>query len=111
MEVEETGGRVRRLKARKAVVIATGTRAAIPPIPGLREIKTWNSRDSTAAKEVPRRLLVLGGGAIGAEMAQAFRRLGSEEVTVVEAWRSPLPARRSAGPSSRRESPSSPGPG
>ena len=45
----------------------------------------WDNRSVTAAKEIPRRLLVLGGGAVGAEMAQALRRLGAEEVTVVEA--------------------------
>ena len=75
----------RRLTARRAVVLATGTSAAIPPIPGLREANPWDNRSVTSAKEIPRRLLVLGGGAIGAEMAQAFRRLGAEEVTVVEA--------------------------
>ncbi len=53
-------------------------------IPGLRESAPWDNRQVTAAKNVPRRLLVLGGGAIGAEMAQALRRLGSEEVTIVE---------------------------
>jgi dihydrolipoamide dehydrogenase len=74
----------RMLVARGAVVLATGTSALIPPIPGLREADPWDNRDATAAKEVPRRLLVLGGGAIGAEMAQAFRRLGATEVSVVE---------------------------
>jgi dihydrolipoamide dehydrogenase len=73
------------------VVLATGTSAAIPPIPGLRESEPWDNRSVTAAKEIPRRLLVLGGGAIGAEMAQAFRRLGAEEVTVVEAAERLLP--------------------
>ena len=70
--------------AAQAVVIATGTSAAIPPIPGLREGAPWDNRHVTGTKSVPRRLLVLGGGAIGAEMAQALRRLGSEEVTIVE---------------------------
>jgi pyruvate/2-oxoglutarate dehydrogenase complex dihydrolipoamide dehydrogenase (E3) component len=84
VEVEQADGFVLRLVARRAVVIATGSLAAIPPIPGLRELDPWDNRDVTAAKQVPRRLLVLGGGAIGCEMAQAFRRLGSAEVTVVE---------------------------
>jgi pyruvate/2-oxoglutarate dehydrogenase complex dihydrolipoamide dehydrogenase (E3) component len=70
--------------AAQAVVIATGTSAAIPPIPGLRESAPWDNRQVTGTKSVPRRLVVLGGGAIGAEMAQALRRLGSEEVTIVE---------------------------
>lgn len=76
---------VRRLSARRAVVVATGTSALIPPIPGLAKVKPWDNRDVTSAKDIPRRLLVLGGGAIGAEMAQAMKRLGSEEVTVIEA--------------------------
>jgi len=75
----------RRLAARRAVVLATGTRAALPPIPGLAEAQPWDNRDATAVKALPRRLLVLGGGAIGVEMAQAYRRLGSEEVSVIEA--------------------------
>src|SRR5947209_13085293 len=75
----------RRLAASRAVVIATGTVAAVPPIPGLADVDAWNNRDATAAKEVPQRLVVLGGGAVGLEMAQAFHRLGASEVTVVEA--------------------------
>jgi pyruvate/2-oxoglutarate dehydrogenase complex dihydrolipoamide dehydrogenase (E3) component len=84
VEVAGADGSVRRLAARRAVVLATGTTPALPPIPGLAEAAPWDNRSVTAAKEIPRRLLVLGGGAIGAEMAQALRRLGSEEVTVVE---------------------------
>jgi pyruvate/2-oxoglutarate dehydrogenase complex dihydrolipoamide dehydrogenase (E3) component len=84
--VEVTGedGTTRSLRARRGVVVATGTSAAIPPVEGLRDISVWDSRDITTAKEVPARLLVLGGGVVGVEMAQAFRRLGAEEVTVVE---------------------------
>jgi pyruvate/2-oxoglutarate dehydrogenase complex dihydrolipoamide dehydrogenase (E3) component len=84
-EVEVTGddGSTRTLTARRGVVVATGTSAAIPPVEGLRDIAVWDSRDITTAKEVPARLLVLGGGVVGVEMAQAFRRLGAE-VTVVE---------------------------
>ena len=82
--VTEDGAR-QRLTARKAVVIATGSSAAVPPIEGLRDIRIWDNRDVTDAKEVPRRLLVLGGGAVGVEMAQAWRSLGAEEVTIIEA--------------------------
>lgn len=82
--VSRGGTEVRRLIARRAVVLATGTTAALPPVPGLADVGAWDNRAATAAKSVPRRLLVLGGGAIGVELAQAFRRLGSEEVTVVE---------------------------
>jgi pyruvate/2-oxoglutarate dehydrogenase complex dihydrolipoamide dehydrogenase (E3) component len=85
VEVEAADGSTRRLTARIAVVVATGSAAAIPPIDGLREIRTWDSRAVTSAKEVPRRLLVLGGGVVGVEMAQAWRRLGAAEVTVIEA--------------------------
>jgi pyruvate/2-oxoglutarate dehydrogenase complex dihydrolipoamide dehydrogenase (E3) component len=77
-------GSTRRLGARRAVVLATGTTPLVPPIPGLGEARPWDNRSATAAKQVPRRLLVLGGGAVGVELAQGFRRLGAEEVTVVE---------------------------
>jgi dihydrolipoamide dehydrogenase len=56
----------------------------MPPIPGLSESRPWSNHTATEAKEVPARLIVLGGGAVGAELAQGFRRLGSAEVTVVE---------------------------
>jgi len=80
----ETADAVRRLRADRAVVLATGSRPVIPPVPGLAEARPWDNRAATSAKEVPRRLLVLGGGAVGVEMAQAFRRLGSEQVVVLE---------------------------
>src|SRR3954452_17648472 len=70
--------------ARRAVVLATGSSPVIPPVPGLAEIRPWDNRSATAAKEVPSRLLVLGGGAVGLELGQAFGRLGCGEVTVVE---------------------------
>jgi dihydrolipoamide dehydrogenase len=75
----------RRVSARRAVVLATGTVPAVPPVPGLAAAQPWDNRDATSAKSVPRRLVVLGGGAVGLELAQAFRRLGAEEVTVLEA--------------------------
>jgi pyruvate/2-oxoglutarate dehydrogenase complex dihydrolipoamide dehydrogenase (E3) component len=84
-EVTAGDGSSRRLGARRAVVLATGTVPLVPPIPGLGEARPWDNRSATAAKEVPRRLLVLGGGTVGVELAQAFRRLGAEQVTVVEA--------------------------
>src|SRR3984885_4044538 len=66
------------------VVVATGSDPVIPSVPGLRELDgVWTNREVTAMKAVPRRLLILGGGAVGAEMAQAVRRLGGE-VTLVE---------------------------
>ena len=81
-QVAVTGGPA--IRARRAVVLATGSSAVVPPVPGLAEVRPWNNRSATAAKEIPARLLVLGGGAVGLELAQAFRRLGSAEVTVVE---------------------------
>jgi dihydrolipoamide dehydrogenase len=84
VEVEAADGTIRRLSAARAVVLATGTSPLIPPVPGLREASPWDNRTITSAKELPRRLLVLGGGAIGAEMAQAFKRLGCEDVVVLE---------------------------
>jgi dihydrolipoamide dehydrogenase len=73
-----------RLQARRAVVVACGTVPFIPPVEGLRDCSYWTNRDITSVHELPRRLFVLGGGAIGAEMAQCFKRLGAEEVTIVE---------------------------
>ncbi len=72
------------LKARKAVVVACGTAAAVPPIEGLAEAAPWSNREATTAKQVPERLLILGGGVVGVEMAQAWSSLGSS-VTLVEA--------------------------
>jgi dihydrolipoamide dehydrogenase len=74
----------RGVTARRAVVLATGSSPVLPPVPGLADVRPWDNRSATAAKEVPARLLVLGGGAVGLELAQAFRRLGADEVTVVE---------------------------
>lgn len=82
--VEFADGAVITYEASQAVIIATGTSAAIPPIEGLRDIRTWDNRQATTAKEVPRRLLILGGGVVGVEMAQAWNDLGAEEVTIVE---------------------------
>ncbi|MFI9306436.1 dihydrolipoyl dehydrogenase family protein [Streptomyces triculaminicus] len=70
--------------ARRGIVIATGTRPQIPPVPGLDEVPYWTNRDAIAAKENPRSLLVLGGGSIGLELAQVYARFGTR-VTVVEA--------------------------
>lgn len=76
------GGEVH--EAREAVILATGSRALLPPIRGLREAEPWTNREATTASEVPERLVVLGGGVAGVELAQAWRSLGAE-VTIVEA--------------------------
>jgi dihydrolipoamide dehydrogenase len=65
------------------VVVATGSDPVVPPIPGLRELDgVWGTREATSMEAVPRRLLVLGGGAAGVELAQVVRRLGGEAVIV-----------------------------
>lgn len=67
----------------KHVVVATGSEPIIPPVPGLRGLDgIWTNREVTGMKAVPRRLLVLGGGPVGVEMAQAVHRLGGEVVLV-----------------------------
>jgi pyruvate/2-oxoglutarate dehydrogenase complex dihydrolipoamide dehydrogenase (E3) component len=78
----EVGGE--RLTARRAVVIANGSTAAIPPIPGLNTVEFWTNRQAAIPGELPESIAILGGGAIGVELGQAFARLGSR-VTVIEA--------------------------
>jgi dihydrolipoamide dehydrogenase len=73
----------RRLTATKAVVLATGSRAAMPPIDGLADVSAWTNREITTSREVPENLIVLGGGVVGCEMAQAWRAIGSA-VTIIE---------------------------
>ncbi|AZZ48356.1 NAD(P)/FAD-dependent oxidoreductase [Rathayibacter rathayi] len=83
-EVTVTGpdGGVRVLRARSAVAVATGTRAVVPDIPGLRAASPWTSREATSAEEVPPRLVVIGGGVVATEMATAYAGMGSS-VTLV----------------------------
>src|ERR687895_1270931 len=65
------------------VVLANGADPVVPPVPGLRELEgVWTSREATSMKAIPRRLLILGGGPVGAELAQAVRRLGGEAVVI-----------------------------
>jgi dihydrolipoamide dehydrogenase len=84
VEVERPDGSRDTLQATRAVVLATGSRASLPPIDGLGGVGAWDNRDITTIQQVPARLLILGGGAVGVEMAQALRRLGAGEVTLVE---------------------------
>jgi pyruvate/2-oxoglutarate dehydrogenase complex dihydrolipoamide dehydrogenase (E3) component len=79
-----------RYAATRGLVIATGTRAAVPPIPGLADTPYWTNREAIAATELPGSMIVLGGGAIGAELAQVYARFGVE-VTIVEALDRLLP--------------------
>jgi dihydrolipoamide dehydrogenase len=84
------------------IVVATGSDPFVPPVPGLRGLAgVWGSREATGMKTVPRRLLVLGGGPVGTELAQAVHRLGGE-VTLVETAhhilaREPAPLGRALG--------------
>lgn len=71
------------LVARKAVVVATGSSAAMPPIEGLDSVPTWNNRDATTSKQAPESMVVLGGGPVGSELAQAWSTLGTS-VTLIE---------------------------
>ena len=80
----------REFEAARAVVVNAGTQPWAPPIPGLSEVSYWTNREAIEAAEVPSSLLVLGGGAIGVELGQAFARFGSE-VTIVEAGAHLLP--------------------
>src|SRR5215475_10491589 len=83
-EVEVAGVR----HSARHVVIATGSDAVVPPVPGLREVEgVWGTREATSMKSVPRRLLILGGGSAGVEIAQIVRRLGGEAVIVEAADR------------------------
>jgi pyruvate/2-oxoglutarate dehydrogenase complex dihydrolipoamide dehydrogenase (E3) component len=68
----------RTLAARRAVVIATGSAASLPPIDGLAAAEPWTNREGTNSKAVPESLLVIGGGPVGCELAQAWRSLGSD---------------------------------
>ena len=90
------------------VVVATGSDPVIPPVPGLRELDgVWTNREVTAMKSVPRRLLILGGGPVGAEMAQAVHRLGGEVILVEGAShvlaREPVPVGEALGEELRRD--------
>lgn len=71
------------LTARRAVIVATGSASAMPPVEGLGEARPWTNRQATTAKQVPGRLCVLGGGVVGCELAQAWQTLGAK-VTLVE---------------------------
>ncbi|OMC13752.1 pyridine nucleotide-disulfide oxidoreductase [Mycolicibacter heraklionensis] len=71
------------LTARHAVVVCTGTRAALPDLPGIAEARPWTNREATEATSVPRRLAVVGAGGVGVEMATAWQGLGSAVTLLV----------------------------
>jgi pyruvate/2-oxoglutarate dehydrogenase complex dihydrolipoamide dehydrogenase (E3) component len=75
------------LVARKAVIVATGSTASLPPIPGLAEAAPWTNREATTAHEVPESLIVIGGGPVGCELSQAWHSLGAAVVLLEAAPR------------------------
>ncbi len=79
------------LRARRGIVINTGTEPLVPPIPGLAGTPYWTNREAIRATEVPGSLVVLGGGAIGVELGQVFARFGAQ-VTMIEGTRHLVPA-------------------
>jgi dihydrolipoamide dehydrogenase len=90
------------------VVLANGADPAVPPVPGLRELDgVWGSREATSMKAVPRRLIVLGGGPVGVEMAQVVRRFGGEVALIDRSAhvlaREPAPLGEALGEVLRRE--------
>ncbi|HEV6952531.1 MAG TPA: NAD(P)/FAD-dependent oxidoreductase [Promicromonospora sp.] len=82
VEVTDADGATTVLHARHAVVVATGTSARLPEIPGLADAAPWTSREAASAQAVPGRLAVIGGGVVGTEMATAYAALGSQ-VTLI----------------------------
>jgi len=81
LEVKHNDGRTERLTAR-SIIVATGGKPAVPPIPGLKDMQPLTSDNLWDLQEQPQRLLVLGGGPIGSELAHAFARLGSQVIQV-----------------------------
>ncbi len=78
------------LTATRVVVVATGSGAAMPPVDGLDTVRAWNNREATTAKRVPESMIVLGGGPVGSELAQAWSALGTE-VALIEGAERLLP--------------------
>jgi pyruvate/2-oxoglutarate dehydrogenase complex dihydrolipoamide dehydrogenase (E3) component len=81
VEVRRAGGSAERLEA-ATIVVATGSHSTMPPIPGLDETDPWTNREATSTRELPRSLVVLGGGASGIELASVFARFGVETALV-----------------------------
>ncbi|MBX7548461.1 NAD(P)/FAD-dependent oxidoreductase [Streptomyces sp. NPDC048665] len=81
--VTAPSGAVTTLTARHAVAVSTGTRAQLPDLPGLADVKPWTSREATSAEAAPGRLIVVGGGVVATEMATAWQALGSRVTLLV----------------------------
>lgn len=85
VDVTAPDGGIRALRARHAVVLATGSDPWIPEVPGLREARPWTNREAASVQLMPKRLVVIGGGPVGCEMSQALHVLGAQEVTMLVA--------------------------
>ncbi len=81
--VTDADGAVRTLTAGHAVAVCTGSRAVLPDLPGAADVEPWTSREATSSASVPGRLIVVGGGVVGAEMATAWQALGSRVTVLV----------------------------
>lgn len=77
VSVETPEGDTVRLRARHAVAVCTGSRADLPPLPEIENLRPWTSREATSAQQPPRRLVIVGAGVVGVEMATAWQALGS----------------------------------
>ncbi|MEU1593346.1 NAD(P)/FAD-dependent oxidoreductase [Streptomyces sp. NPDC005708] len=77
VSVETSDGDTVHLRARHAVAVCTGSRAALPPLPGIENLRPWTSREATSAQQPPQRLVIVGAGVVGVEMATAWQALGS----------------------------------
>lgn len=77
VSVETPEGGTVRLRARHAVAVCTGSRADLPPLPEIENLRPWTSREATSAQQPPRRLVIVGAGVVGVEMATAWQALGS----------------------------------
>ena len=83
VEVDHADGSTSALTATRAVVVATGSTPTMPPVDGISEVGAWTNREATSAQRVPSSMIILGGGAVGCELATAWQRLGSS-VTLVQ---------------------------
>ncbi len=84
VEVTRADGSTRTITARQAVILDTGSSAAIPPIDGLADARPWTSRDVTNIHTIPQRVLIIGGGVVASEAATWLNGLGVEQLTIVE---------------------------
>lgn len=87
VSVTAPDGTQKQLTARRAVAVCTGSRAVVPALPGIADVRPWTSREATSAKEVPGRLVVVGGGVVGVEMATVWQGLGSQVTMLIRGRR------------------------